>query len=87
MKNIDKYIFFLLLIASLAMIFSCNGSSRHQEEAGAAKQEETYTSEGTISSGTRDTMHDHTNKTQADKIDAPDTQVPVKGETAPQGNQ
>lgn len=90
MKGIDKYIFAFLLIASLTMIFaSCKQNTNEEEFAPApstTETEKTYTSEGTMSTGTKDTMNQHTNGIDNSKIDNSAGEVPVKGEVAPKDN-
>lgn len=89
MKGIDKYIFAFLLIASLTMIFaSCNQNNNNENDAVAppastTEPSKTFTSEGTISTGTKDTMNDHTNGIDNSKMDMENTEVPVKGEVLP----
>ncbi|MDQ7962394.1 hypothetical protein [Flavobacterium lindanitolerans] len=57
MKNSDKYIFLLILIACMVMILSCRDNNTNRYESDGASQKETFTNEGTISSGTKDTMN------------------------------
>ena len=89
MKGIDKYIFAFLLIASLTMIFaSCkqNNNEEVQPAPSSASTERTYTSEGTISTGTKDTMNDHTNGIENGRSESTTGEVPVKGEVLPSQN-
>jgi hypothetical protein len=89
MKGIDKYIFAFLLIASLVMIVaSCKQSSNEEvlQPNSTTETEKTYTSEGTISTGTKDTMNDHTNGIDNSKMDNTAGEVPVKGEVPPAKN-
>ena len=90
MKGIDKYIFAFLLIASLTMIFaSCKQNSNNEDEVAAppastTESSKTFTSEGTVSTGTKDTMNDHTNGIQNNESDIENKEVPVKGEVLPE---
>lgn len=91
MKGIDKYIFAFLLIASLTMIFASCKQTNSEEDAvmqqnSTTETEKTYTSEGTISTGTKDTMNDHTNGVDNSKMDNTAGEVPVKGEIPPARN-
>lgn len=89
MKGIDKYIFAFLLIASLVMIFaSCKENNSETETVAPASSstEKTYTSEGTISTGTKDTMNDHTNGIETGSMENTAGEVPVKGEIPPTKN-
>lgn len=87
MKGMDKYIFAFLLIASLVMIFaSCKQNTTEgdvMQPSSTTETEKTYTSEGTMSTGTRDTMNDHTNGIENGKMDMGTSEVPIKGETTP----
>ena len=87
MKGIDKYIFAFLLIASLTMIFaSCKQTSNEEEVLqlnSTTETEQTYTSEGTMSTGTKDTMNDHTNGIENGRMESTTGEVPVKGEVPP----
>lgn len=89
MKGIDKYIFAFLLIASLTMIFASCKENNTEEFAPApstTETEKTYTSEGTISTGTKDTMNDHTNGNKTMESENNSGEVPVKGEVPPTKN-
>lgn len=89
MKGIDKYIFAFLLIASLVMIFaSCKQNSNEDvlQPNSTTATEKTYTSEGTISTGTKDTMNDHTNGIDNSRMENSEGEVPVKGEIPPSKN-
>jgi len=86
MKGIDKYIFAFLLVASLTMIFiSCNKTDGQEglQQNSSNSTEKTYTSEGTISTGTKDTMNQHTNGVDNSRMDNTAGEVPVKGEVLP----
>ena len=89
MTKYDKYIFGFLFTICMIMIFSCKDNSTNTGEApqttGTAT-DKTYTSEGTISAGTKDTMNAHTNGTQTDPALETDGEVPVKGETVSNAN-
>lgn len=89
MTKYDKYIFGFLFAICMVMIFSCKDNSTNTAETpqttGAAT-DKSYTSEGTISSGTKDTMNDHTNGIQSDPALETEGEVPVKGETVSNAN-
>lgn len=89
MTKHDKYIFGFLAILCMVMIFACKDNSTSTAEApqitGEAT-EKTYSSEGTISSGTKDTMNDHTSGIQSDPALEMEGEVPVKGETVSNAN-
>lgn len=61
MKKIDTYIFIVIFAACMVMIFSCRDNNTSRDAVNASATDRTPTSEGTVSSGTRDTMNDHTN--------------------------
>ncbi|MBA9074215.1 hypothetical protein GGR22_002382 [Flavobacterium gossypii] len=61
MKKIDTYIFIVIFAACMAMIFSCRDNNTSRDAVNASDTERTATSEGTVSSGTRDTMNQQTN--------------------------
>lgn len=87
MKGLDKYIFAFLLIASLIMIFaSCkqtNSEEQVLQQNSTTETEQTYTSEGTMSTGTKDTMNDHTNGIENGSMENNSGEIPVKGEVPP----
>ena len=87
MKGIDKYIFAFLLIASLTIIFASCKQTGNEEEVlqpnSTTETQQTYTSEGTMSTGTKDTMNDHTNGIENGKMESTTGEVPVKGEIPP----
>lgn len=71
MKKIDTYIFIVIFAACMVMIFSCRDNNTNRDAVNASDAEQTPTSEGTVSSGTRDTMSQHTNTmNQADSAKA-----------------
>ena len=89
MTRYDKYIFAMLFVLCLLMIFSCQQNTNHNERPVPTEtgSDETYTSEGTISSGTKDTMNAHTNGVQSNDGELPaTTETPIKGETATNAN-
>jgi len=88
MTKYDKYIFGTLLILCLFMIFSCNNSNTTENPMPTDMSSgKTYTSEGTISSRTKDTMNDHTNGIITNDGELPaNAEVPIKGETAANAN-
>jgi len=61
MKKIDTYIFIVILAACMVMIFSCRDNNTNRDAVDASATEKTPTNEGTLSSGTQDTMNQHTN--------------------------
>jgi len=61
MKKIDTYLFIVIFAACMVMIFSCRDNNTNRDAVNASDTERTTTNEGTVSSGTRDTMNQHTN--------------------------
>jgi len=89
MTKYDKYIFGFLFAICMIMIFACKDNSTNTAEApqtNGTATDKTYTSEGTISSGSKDTMNDHTNGIQTDSSLRTQGEVPVKGETVSNAN-
>ena len=89
MTKYDKYIFGFLVVICMVMIFSCKGKDSDNEmpQPASVANETSYTSEGTISTGTKDTMNDHTNGINTDPALETEGEVPVKGETVSNANQ
>jgi len=89
MTKYDKYIFGFLFAICMVMIFACKDNSTNTAETpqttGAAS-DKSYTSEGTMSSGTKDTMNDHTSGIKSDSALETEGEVPVKGETLSNAN-
>ena len=89
MTKYDKYIFGFLFAICMVMIFACKDNSTNTAETpetNGVATDKTYTSEGTVSSGTKDTMNDHTNGIQTDPALEMEGEVPVKGETLSNAN-
>jgi len=89
MTKYDKYIFGILFLLCMVMILSCKDSSNNIDRPVETEMtsDKTYTSEGTISSGTKDTMNDHTNGIKTNDGELPSSpEVPIKGETAANAN-
>jgi len=89
MTKYDKYIFGFLFAICMVMIFSCKDNSTNTAEApqtNGTATDKTYTSEGTVSAGTKDTMNDHTNGIHTDEALQTEGEVPVKGETVSNAN-
>ena len=89
MTKYDKYIFGFLFAICMVMIFACKDNATNTVESvqtTGAEADKTYTSEGTISSGTKDTMNDHTSGIQSDPALETEGEVPVKGETVSNAN-
>lgn len=89
MTKYDKYIFGFLFALCLLMIFSCKDNTTNTAETpetNGTSMDKTYTSEGTISAGTKDTMNDHTNGINSGEPLKTEGEVPVKGETVSNAN-
>lgn len=86
MTKYDKYIFGFLFALCILMIFSCKNNESETLQPASVANETSYTSEGTISSGTKDTMNDHTSGIQSDPALETEGEVPVKGETVSNAN-
>ena len=86
MTKYDKYIFGFLFALCMIMIFSCKENVEDTPQPASVANEKTYTSEGTISTRTKDTMNDHTSGIQTDPGLETEGEVPVKGETVSNAN-
>jgi len=86
MTKYDKYIFGILFALCMVMIFSCKENATETLQPPSMANEKTYTSEGTNSTGTKDTMNDHTSGIQTDAALETEGEVPVKGETVSNAN-
>lgn len=89
MTKYDKYIFGFLFAICMVMILACKDNSTNMPESpetNGKTSDKTYTSEGTFSTGSKDTMNDHTNGINTDEALQTEGEVPIKGETVGNAN-